>query len=183
MTDNTTATSKWMSLGVPMSLDHTSAKGQKYATMADEMAFLTALSVMMSWIPGECLSFPDMLSKIEQMVKKTTALMKAAPKMVMPLSVHSYYPAAAAAEGEEMTQLPAGASVVHLQLGAKGDQILHDAQLADKERFHNVPMGEIVAAAMGLPGGDPALRVKAEKYVGTLLFGTTPPGSAVISMM
>ena len=29
MMDNTTATSKWMSLGVPISLDHTSAKGQK----------------------------------------------------------------------------------------------------------------------------------------------------------
>ena len=78
-----------------------------------------------------------------------------------------------------MTQLPAGASVVHLQLGAKGTQVLHDAQLADKERFRNVPMETIAAAAMGLPGGDPALRVKAEKYVGTLFFGITPPGSSV----
>ena len=178
MMDNTTATSKWMSLGVPTALDHTSAKGQKYATMADEMAFLTALPVMMSWIPGECLSFPDMLSRIEQMMKEATALRKAAPKCVMPLSVHSYYPAADAEEAE-VTQLPEGASVVHLQLGAKGNQMLHDAQLADTERFHNVPMGTIAAAAMGLAGGDAALRVKAEKYVGTLFFGITPPGSAV----
>ena len=42
MMDNTTATSKWMSLGVPISLDRTSAKGQKYACMADGMALLIA---------------------------------------------------------------------------------------------------------------------------------------------
>ena len=35
----------------------------------------------------------------------------------------------------------------------------------------------IAAAAMRVPGGDPALRVKAEKYVGTLLLGVTQPGS------
>ena len=178
MMDNTTATSKWMSLGVPTALDHTSAKGQKYATMADEMAFLTALPVESRWIPGECLSFPDMLSRIEQMMKEATALRKAAPKMAAPLSVHAYYPAAAA-EDEENTPLPEGASVVHLRLGKDGTQILHEAQLADAERFHNVPMGTIAAAAMGIPGGDPALRVKAEKYVGTLFFGLTPPGTNV----
>ena len=99
--------------------------------------------------------------------------------MVMPLSVHSYYPAAAAKDDEEVTQLPAGARVVHLQLGAKGNQVWHDAQLAVKERFHTVPMGTIAVAAMGLPRGEPALRVKVEKYAGTLFFGITPPGSAV----
>ena len=62
MMDSATATSKWMSLGVPTSLNHTSVKGQKYATMADEMAFPTALPVMTSWIPGKCLSFPDMFT-------------------------------------------------------------------------------------------------------------------------
>ena len=86
-----------------------------------------------------------MLSRIEQMMKEATTLRKAAPRCVMPLSVHSYYPAADAEEAE-VTQLPAGASVVHLQLGAKGNQILHDAQLADTERFHNVPMGSLYPA-------------------------------------
>ena len=174
MMDNTTATSKWMSLGVPISLDHTSAKGQKYACMADEMAFLNALPVEARWIPGECLSFPDMLSRIEQMMKEATALRKATPKMAAPLSVHTYHPEV---NGKSTSQLPEGANVIHLRLGKEGNRMLHDAQLADTERYHNVPMGTIAAAAMGLPGGDPALRVKAEKYVGTLFFGVTPPGS------
>ena len=174
MMDNTTATSKWMSLGVPISLDHTSAKGQKYACMADEMAFLTALPVEARWIPGECLSFPDMLSRIEQMMKEATALRKAAPKMAAPLSVHTYYPES---KGKSTCHLPEGASVIHLRLGKEGNRKPHEAQLADTERYHNVPMGTIAAAAMGIPGGDPALRVKAEKYVGTLFFGVTPPGS------
>ena len=130
--DNTTTTSKWMSLGVPTSLDHTSAKGQKYATMADEMVFLTALPVESRWIPGECLSFLDMLSRIEQMMKGATALRKAAPKVAAPLSVHSYYPAAAA-EGDD-TELSEGASVVHLRLGKEGNRRLHEAQLAHRHR-------------------------------------------------
>ena len=79
MMDNTAATSKWMSLGVPISLDHTSARGQKYACM-------TALPVEARWVPGECLSFPDMLSRIEQMMKDATALRKAAPRMAAPIS-------------------------------------------------------------------------------------------------
>ena len=83
------------------------------------------------------------------MMKEATALRKAAPKMAAPLSVHAYYPAAAA-EDEENTPLPEGASVVHLRLGKDGTQILHEAQLADTERFHNVPMGTIAAAAMGI---------------------------------
>ena len=69
--------------------------------------------------------------------------------------------------------------MAHLPYRAKGNHTLQDPQMAETERFHNVPMGTIAAAATGLPGGDPALRVKAEKYVGTLFVGITPPGSAV----
>ena len=174
MMDNTTATSKWMSLGVPISLDHTSAKGQKYACVADEMAFLTALPMEARWIPGECLSFPDMLSRTEQMMKEATALRKAALEMAAPLSVHTYYPES---KDKSTSQLPEGASVIHLRLGKEGNRKLHEAQLADTERYNNVPMETIAAATMGTPGVDPALRVKAEKYVGTLFFGVTPPGS------
>ena len=73
-----------------------------------------------------------------------------APKMAAPLSVHAYYPAAAAEDGEN-TPLPEGASIVHLRLGKDGTRTLHEAQLADTERFHDVPMGAIDAAAMGIP--------------------------------
>ena len=80
--------------------------------------------------------------------------------MAAPPSVHAYYPAAAA-EDEENTPLLKGASIVHLRLGKDGTRTLHEAQLADTERFHNVSMGTIAVAAMSIPGGDPALRMKA----------------------
>ena len=118
--------------------------------MADEMAFLTALPVEARWVPGECLSFPDMLSRIEQMMKEATTLRKAAPKMAAPLSVHTYYPES---RGKSTSQLPEGASVIHLRLGKEGNRKLHEAQLADTERYHNVTMGTVATATMGVPGG------------------------------
>ena len=73
--------------------------------------------------------------------------------------------------------------MIHLRLGKEGNRKLHEAQLADTECYHNVPMGTIAAEAMGVPGGDPALRVKAEKYVGTLFFGATPPRSDLLLLL
>ena len=42
---------------------------------------------------------------------------------------------------------------MHLRLGKEGNRMLHEAQLADTESYHNVPMGTIAAAAMGFQEG------------------------------
>jgi hypothetical protein len=174
MMDSTTATSKWMSMGIPITLEHTSAKGHKYACMADEMAFLRSLPVESKWLPGERMSFPDVLSRIELMMKEATAIRKTVQKAgAAALQFHTY--------DQEKTKeapgrLPEGARITHLKLGKEQTARLRAAQLQDNEKFHNVPMGTIAAVAMNRDGGDPALRGKAAKYIGKLFFAVTPPG-------
>jgi hypothetical protein len=51
------------------SIDHASAKGKRFSGWVDDLAWMRDLPIDMSYCPGEWLTFPDMLSRAEYILK------------------------------------------------------------------------------------------------------------------
>ena len=190
--DNKTAMSFFLTMDTH-SIDHASAKGKRFSGWVDDLAWMRDLPIDMSYCPGEWLTFPDMLSRAEYILKmvaeerrkgslpKTATLsmatsMKSNRKVgpqVCAVSKHSYHGEA----GKKVkAMVPEGMEAVYMKLTTEDCSAMAAALHLDTSRHHGVTISQIYSVALG-ECGDPVVRSKVEPWLEKRFYLLTPPGS------
>ena len=190
--DNKTAMSFFLTMDTH-SIDHASAKGKRFSGWVDDLAWMRDLPIDMSYCPGEWLTFPDMLSRAEYILKMVaeerrrgslpkTATLSMASSMknsrnegpqVCAVSKHSYHGKA----GKKIkAEVPEGMEAVYMKLTTEDCSAIAAALHLDTSRHHGVTISQIYSVALG-ECGDPVICSKVEPWMQKRFYLLTPPGS------